>query len=275
MAPPHGGGPLAAGDVCLLLIPRRCATPARPADPVPGRQGGRGQDHVRGGARAGGAAGREDGPAGLHRPGPLDVGHPRDAARFVGAGDPARADRDRAGRRDARPGAIWTKRRRGWPALFRPAVVREAARQIELTASMPGVADVAVFDRMSDLIVSRAGTYDLVVFDTAPTGHALRLLRMPELMSSWIDALARRRREAVEAPGAGGGRGRRRGSRRPGARDPRVAHVPPARGARGADARRSRRVRPGPDPGAAADRRVRAGGARTVGGRDVVWAPSS
>jgi arsenite-transporting ATPase len=88
---------------------------------------------------------------------------------------------------------------------FRPAVVREATRQIELTASMPGVADVALFDRMADLIVSRAGTYDLVVFDTAPTGHALRLLRLPELMSSWIDALARRRREAVEAQAVAAG----------------------------------------------------------------------
>jgi arsenite-transporting ATPase len=83
--------------------------------------------------------------------------------------------------------------------LFSPAVVKEAARQIELTASMPGVADVAVFDRMSDLIVSRAGMYDLVVFDTAPTGHALRLLRLPELMSSWVEALARHRREASAA----------------------------------------------------------------------------
>jgi arsenite/tail-anchored protein-transporting ATPase len=83
--------------------------------------------------------------------------------------------------------------------VFRPSVMREAVRQIELTALMPGVADVAVFDRMTDLIVSRAGTHDLVVFDTAPTGHALRLLRLPELMSSWVDALARRRREAVEA----------------------------------------------------------------------------
>jgi arsenite-transporting ATPase len=93
--------------------------------------------------------------------------------------------------------------------LFSPAVVKEAARQIELTASMPGVADVAVFDRMSDLIVSRAGMYDLVVFDTAPTGHALRLLRLPELMSSWVEALARHRREASAAgahlAAAGGG----------------------------------------------------------------------
>ena len=82
---------------------------------------------------------------------------------------------------------------------FRPEVVREAARQVELTATMPGVADVAVFDRIADLVVSRATSYDLVVFDTAPTGHALRLLRLPELMSSWVDALARRRREAIDA----------------------------------------------------------------------------
>ena len=82
---------------------------------------------------------------------------------------------------------------------FRPEVVREAARQVELTATMPGVADVAVFDRIADLVVSRATSYDLVVFDTAPTGHALRLLRLPELMSSWVEALTRRRKEAVEA----------------------------------------------------------------------------
>jgi arsenite-transporting ATPase len=83
--------------------------------------------------------------------------------------------------------------------LFSPAVLEEAARQIELTASMPGVADVAVFDRMSDLIVSRADRYDLVVFDTAPTGHAFRLLRLPELMSSWVEALTRQRRQATVA----------------------------------------------------------------------------
>jgi arsenite-transporting ATPase len=88
--------------------------------------------------------------------------------------------------------------------LFSPAVVKEAARQIELTAAMPGVADVALFDRMTDLVLARGGGYDLVVFDTAPTGHALQLLRMPELMVTWIDALARRRRDVAAAQAAGG-----------------------------------------------------------------------
>jgi arsenite-transporting ATPase len=59
---------------------------------------------------------------------------------------------------------------------------------------MPGVEEVALFDRMSDLIIDRFDAYDLLIFDTAPTGHTLRLLRMPELVSSWIGALAKRRR---------------------------------------------------------------------------------
>ena len=44
----------------------------------------------------------------------------------------------------------------------------------------------------------RESAYDLVVFDTAPTGHTVRLLQMPELLRTWIDALAGQRRRAVE-----------------------------------------------------------------------------
>jgi len=78
--------------------------------------------------------------------------------------------------------------------LFSPSILKEAERQIELASTMPGVEEVALFDRMSDLIVDRMDAYDLIIFDTAPTGHTLRLLRMPELMSSWIEALSKRRR---------------------------------------------------------------------------------
>ena len=82
-------------------------------------------------------------------------------------------------------------------SLFSPAILKEAERQIELAATMPGVEEVAMFDRMSDMIIDRLDAYDLIIFDTAPTGHTLRLLRMPELMASWIEALSKRRKSLL------------------------------------------------------------------------------
>jgi len=82
----------------------------------------------------------------------------------------------------------------GIARMFSHAVAREAERQIELASAMPGVEEVALFDRIGDLIIDRFDAYDLLIFDTAPTGHTLRLLRMPELVSAWITALSRRRR---------------------------------------------------------------------------------
>jgi len=82
--------------------------------------------------------------------------------------------------------------------MFSPNVVRQAHRQIEMAAASPGLAEVALFDRMIDLVVDRARDYDLIVFDTAPTGHTLQLLRMPDAMTAWIQALVRHRRAVVE-----------------------------------------------------------------------------
>ena len=82
----------------------------------------------------------------------------------------------------------------GIARMFSHAIAREAERQIELVSGMPGVEEVALFDRIGDLIVDRFDAYDLLVFDTAPTGHTLRLLRMPELVTTWITALSKRRR---------------------------------------------------------------------------------
>jgi arsenite-transporting ATPase len=67
-----------------------------------------------------------------------------------------------------------------------------------MAAASPGLAEVALLDRMIDLIVGRADAYDLLVFDTAPTGHTLQLLRMPDAITTWIQALVRHRRAIVE-----------------------------------------------------------------------------
>ena len=78
--------------------------------------------------------------------------------------------------------------------LFGHSILKEANRQIDLAASMPGAEEVALFDRMGALIRGEDERFDLIVFDTAPTGHTLRLIRMPELMEAWIKALSRSRR---------------------------------------------------------------------------------
>ena len=56
--------------------------------------------------------------------------------------------------------------------------------QLDLASSAPGADEAAAFDVF--LQVMTTNEYDIVVFDTAPTGHTLRLLSFPELMESWV-----------------------------------------------------------------------------------------
>lgn len=86
-------------------------------------------------------------------------------------------------------------------ALFGHSILKEAYKQIDLAASMPGAEEVALFDRMGGLIRGEDTRFDLVVFDTAPTGHTLRLVKMPELMDAWIRALTRSRRAMLGVEG--------------------------------------------------------------------------
>jgi len=86
-------------------------------------------------------------------------------------------------------------------ALFGHAILKEANRQIALAASMPAAEEVALFDRIGSLIRGEDNRFDLLVFDTAPTGHTLRLIRMPELMEAWVRALSRSRRAMLGVEG--------------------------------------------------------------------------
>src|SRR5689334_23988068 len=78
--------------------------------------------------------------------------------------------------------------------LFGHNIQKEANKQIDLAASMPGAEEMALFDRIGGLVRGEDDRFDLIVFDTAPTGHTLRLIRMPELMEAWIRALSRSRK---------------------------------------------------------------------------------
>lgn len=56
--------------------------------------------------------------------------------------------------------------------------------QLDLASSSPGADEAAAFEVF--LSVMTSNEYDVVVFDTAPTGHTLRLLTFPEIMDSWV-----------------------------------------------------------------------------------------
>jgi len=60
-----------------------------------------------------------------------------------------------------------------------------------LTLSIPGIDEVMSFKTIIDFI--EEGEYDKYVVDTAPTGHALRLISSPKLLDAWIKVAAKMR----------------------------------------------------------------------------------
>jgi arsenite/tail-anchored protein-transporting ATPase len=56
-----------------------------------------------------------------------------------------------------------------------------------LDLSLPGLDELMAFLEISRWV--EEGSYDCIVADTAPTGHTLRLLAMPQFIRKWLDAL--------------------------------------------------------------------------------------
>jgi len=53
--------------------------------------------------------------------------------------------------------------------------------------SLPGMDEVMAIIEMANLL--RKGTYDILIVDTAPTGHTVRMLNLPEQMRKWIEVM--------------------------------------------------------------------------------------
>jgi arsenite/tail-anchored protein-transporting ATPase len=77
--------------------------------------------------------------------------------------------------------------------LVGPEVRATVDRHLDLAKRGAGTLESAILDRLAVLLVDEAPRYDQVVVDTAPTGHTLRLLAMPELLHGWVGGLVRQR----------------------------------------------------------------------------------
>ncbi len=74
-------------------------------------------------------------------------------------------------------------------SLVAPKMYGEIDRQLELSRHSPGTMEAALLERMADLMADVKGRFDLLIFDTAPSGHTIRLLSLPEVMAAWSDGM--------------------------------------------------------------------------------------
>lgn len=78
------------------------------------------------------------------------------------------------------------------------AMMEEVHRQLNTAKSSPGADEAALFDKLISIILEERANFDKLVFDTAPTGHTIRLLTLPELMGVWIEGLLEKRKTTNE-----------------------------------------------------------------------------
>lgn len=60
-----------------------------------------------------------------------------------------------------------------------------------LDLSLPGMDELMALRKLQALM--KKGEYDLFILDTAPTGHTLRFLELPDMMSGWVKILMKMR----------------------------------------------------------------------------------
>ncbi|MDR1874750.1 MAG: ArsA family ATPase [Synergistaceae bacterium] len=83
-------------------------------------------------------------------------------------------------------------------SIVSPVIVDEIKRQMEIAYMSPGAEEAAIFDKFVELMEELGNPWEAIVFDTAPTGHTLRLLSLPEILGTWIESLIRKRRKSLD-----------------------------------------------------------------------------
>lgn len=102
---------------------------------------------------------------------------------------------------DAEVEAHITRVMKAMKRFSKPDMYPEIERQMRLTQQSPGAQEAALLERIARLIDEKPADYDLIIFDTAPTGHTLRLLTLPEAMAAWTQGLLKQTERSKKLEG--------------------------------------------------------------------------
>lgn len=85
-----------------------------------------------------------------------------------------------------------------------PDMLQKVKQHLRLSKSAPGAQEAAMLEAICRYLVDSVeqGNYQHIIFDTAPTGHTLRLLILPEMMEAWTEGLLTQQRRQAKLQGA-------------------------------------------------------------------------
>jgi arsenite-transporting ATPase len=89
------------------------------------------------------------------------------------------------------------KIRQNMKTILSNVIIDEINTQLDAAMVSPGTHESALFDKMAEIIIEKFDDYDVMIFDTAPTGHTLRLLTLPGLLEDWMASLIKKRKSIV------------------------------------------------------------------------------
>lgn len=84
-----------------------------------------------------------------------------------------------------------------------PEILPKIRAHLKLSKTAPGAQEAAMLESICKHLVEAVESgYQHVIFDTAPTGHTLRLLVLPEMMEAWTDGLLTQQRRQAKLKSA-------------------------------------------------------------------------
>jgi arsenite-transporting ATPase len=80
--------------------------------------------------------------------------------------------------------------------MLSPVIIGEIKGQLNRAKNSPGTHESAIFEKINKIIIENR-EYDYIIFDTAPTGHTLRLINLPKTINVWMDTLIKKRKKIL------------------------------------------------------------------------------